>query len=134
MSETMPTADCCPAISLILAIYDRLCVSATSTLTASARLDDLLLRGGAMVGFMLSKDSSHDYVHDLPVGVAMPILELLRVCQAAPSKSWSPEIYDFIGRADLAAQARGDRLESRDKHELVCDKVKTRSSLMIAPR
>lgn len=112
-------ANCCPAITLILAVYEHLCVTAGSATTPQAKADNLMLRGGALVTFMLSKGLGYEYIQDLPAGVAVPIMEMLRVCQAAPSKDWSPEVYDFIGRADLAAQARGVRLESRDKNEIV---------------
>jgi len=111
--------DCCPSTTLILAIYDRLGVNADLDATPQAKAEGLMLRGEAMITYMLDQGLGQEYIQNLPAGIAMPIMEILRVCQASPRKDWTAKVYDFIGRADLAAQARGERLGSRDKNELV---------------
>jgi hypothetical protein len=44
------------------------------------------------------------WIHSLSHGVGVPILEALRICQNHPGKSWSPELYKFVGRPDYAAK------------------------------
>lgn len=46
-------------------------------------------------------------VQDLAFFVALPLREALRSTLATPPSNWSPELYEFLGRADLAKQAGG---------------------------
>ena len=47
---------------------------------------------------------SPSWIQSLSPGVMVPILEALRICQNHPDKSWTPELYRFIGRGDIAAK------------------------------
>jgi anaphase-promoting complex subunit 1 len=47
---------------------------------------------------------STQWIQSLSFGVAMPIMEALRLCQLHPSKTWSSEVYAFVGRPDYAAK------------------------------
>jgi anaphase-promoting complex subunit 1 len=44
------------------------------------------------------------WIQSLSFGVAMPIMEALRMCQHHPSKSWTPDVYAFVGRPDYASK------------------------------
>lgn len=59
-------------------------------------------RAVSLVTFLLQNGLDAAWVADLPFGVAMPIGELLRVCQQNPPEDASAEVYEFIGREDLA--------------------------------
>jgi anaphase-promoting complex subunit 1 len=63
---------------------------------------------------MVDRGLDAEWVAGLPCGIAMPILEILRVCQASPGKDWSPKMYVFAGRNDLAVQTSGEAVLSRD--------------------
>ena len=95
----------CPATSLITSIYDHLGVSSEPSLDPKERLFSLQARAGEMVRFMAERDLTHNYISDLPAAIAMPILEMIRVAQIVPKKSWSIGMFELIGRTDLAAQA-----------------------------
>lgn len=60
-----------------------------------------------MLEHMVQCRVSNDFLPDLPPGVAMPILEMSRICQFAPGRDWDARAYHLIGRTDLAAQADG---------------------------
>ena len=109
----------CHAIRTVNAIYDRLGVTADQPTDPRAKAGSIIRRGGAAVAFMVAHGLDHDYINDLPISIAMPILEVMRACQIAPDKEWTPEMYDFVGRSDLAAQARGVSIPSRDRNDLV---------------
>jgi len=47
---------------------------------------------------------SPSWIQSLSPGVMVSILEALRICQNHPDKSWTPELYRFIGRGDIAAK------------------------------
>jgi anaphase-promoting complex subunit 1 len=110
----------CHAIQTIIAIYDRLAIAADQPNDPRGRAESIIRRGGAVIAYMIAHNLDHAYINDLPVGVAMPILEVMRACQAGPDKGWTPEMYDFVGRSDLAAQARGISIPSRDRDDMVC--------------
>lgn len=59
-------------------------------------------RAVALVNFMVDNGLDTDWVMDLPFGVGMPIVELIRVCQQNPPENASPEVYKLIRREELA--------------------------------
>ena len=61
-------------------------------------------RAAATVTYMVSKGLDAEWLKGVAVGVAMPIWEMIRFCQCNPSKGWSAEVYDFVGRPDWAVQ------------------------------
>jgi anaphase-promoting complex subunit 1 len=63
---------------------------------------------------IVNRGCDSEWLADLPWGVAMPILEMLRICHASPPKDWPAKAYAFIGRSDLAIQASGEGMLSRD--------------------
>ena len=74
-----------------------------------------------MVRHMTDCGLDNSFLADLPSGIAMPILEMIRVCQNAPEKDWPAAAYHFVGRTDLAAQAMGGWTVSRDGAEVVSE-------------
>lgn len=46
-------------------------------------------------------------VGNLPMGVAAPLREAMRVCQVQPAGDWGWDVYEMIGRVDLGMLARG---------------------------
>lgn len=44
----------------------------------------------------------------LPVDIALPLREAIRLCRADPPGQWCASAYMLVGREDLAAQTRGD--------------------------
>ena len=63
---------------------------------------------------MVHEGLHDEWVADLPHGVAIPILEMMRICQSTPPPDWTARAYAFISRADLAAQCLGEMAVSRD--------------------
>ena len=120
----------CSATSLVISIYDRLGISSDRPEDHKARVESLIRRAGEMVTFMTSLKLGHEFIADLPICVAMPIMELVRAAQVAPMKDWSPEVFDFIGRNDLAAQARGGVCPSRDRQDTLDDDTPTVASIV----
>ena len=105
--SSMGITHSCPAMSMITSVYDHLGVSLEHASDPKERLFSLQSRAGEMIRFMVSTGLDHRYINDLPVGIAMPILEMMRVAQTVPNKTWSVEMFNLIGRTDLAAQAGG---------------------------
>lgn len=60
-------------------------------------------RAYSTVSAMMDRKLSPAWLADLPFGVAMPIMEVIRVVQANPSMDHTPAYYAFINRPDLAA-------------------------------
>jgi anaphase-promoting complex subunit 1 len=56
---------------------------------------------------MVSTGLTADWVADLPYGLALPVLEMMRICQHSPGRDWPAEAYEFVGRTDLAMQSLG---------------------------
>ena len=92
--------DPCKQTELVCQVYGALGPSYSQVTDGT----DVLVRAASMANTLIKLGLTHDWVHDLPSGVAMPIYEMLRVCQGSPEKFWSPEICQYIGREDLAAQ------------------------------
>lgn len=74
-------------------------------------------RAYGAVRYMLDEGLSATWITDLPLSVAVPILEAIRACRIAPG-NWAPEVYDFVGRQDLAHQASNVELEIKKKEEV----------------
>ncbi|ORX38535.1 hypothetical protein BD324DRAFT_599421 [Kockovaella imperatae] len=95
----------CALSAQIIAIYERLGPEPDeingSALSAGARAT-------ACIQFIVDQVLDLDWVLSLTPGVSLPILEMMRLCQAAPVKGLSAKVYSFIGRADLAAQVSPD--------------------------
>lgn len=68
--------------------------------TASLTVEE---RAYNTVSAMMDRKLTSAWLADLPFGVAMPIMEMIRVVQANPSMDHSPAYYAFINRPDLAA-------------------------------
>ncbi|WVF72786.1 hypothetical protein IAT40_007604 [Kwoniella sp. CBS 6097] len=65
-------------------------------------------RAAATVRYMVKNGLDADWLSDIPYALALPILEMIRVCQHQPSKDWSFGMYAFTGRMDLALQSKGE--------------------------
>lgn len=60
-------------------------------------------RARSTVAAMMDRKLSAAWLADLPFGIAMPIMEMIRAVQANPSMDQPPAYYAFINRPDLAA-------------------------------
>lgn len=114
----------CQATLLITSLYDCLGVSPDDL----SPLASLRKRVDQTVRFMTDRKLDMAYIHDLPSGIAMPILEILRIAQVDPSKSWTVDMFHLVNRSDLAAQA-GSPVANRDKVKSVRHPPWTRLTL-----
>lgn len=87
--------DVLPRIRRLCDIYTRL--SCFSRRPAIARAHET-------VQWMVQNGVTIDWIQSLSFGVAIPIWEMMRVCQHHPSRNWSSREYTFIDRIDLAAK------------------------------
>ena len=94
--------DPCSLTALVIDVYNRLGYSPSDK---RPRKESVTARAATCISFMVDQGLDSSWLSTLPCGIAMPILEMIRVCQANPDKSWSKEMYDLISRDDLAAQA-----------------------------
>lgn len=63
--------------------------------------------GKAAETTLLSMEShkwTRQQVEDLPMGLALPLLEVLATCRTNPKGDWPPEAYHLIDREDIALQ------------------------------
>ncbi|RXK41172.1 hypothetical protein M231_01577 [Tremella mesenterica] len=97
-TEASSSSSCCHQTSLVCQVYDALAVSPGT---------DVLTRASRMVTLMVRLGLGHEWIHDLPAGVAMPVYEMMRVCQTYPDNQWGPEVCLFVGRNDLGVQRGG---------------------------
>ena len=96
----------CHQTERICEIYDSLAVASRQSFphnTASGGLLSILARG-----------RNHEWLDDLPNGIAVPLLEMIRFCQTKPMPNRPAHTYAFIGRSDLAMQCLGEMSDSRD--------------------
>ncbi|ORY35597.1 hypothetical protein BCR39DRAFT_510961 [Naematelia encephala] len=85
----------CAQTALVVEIYDSF---RSLPVTEAAK---------AMVELIIRRKLTHEWIADLPFGIALPILEMIRVCQYHPPKGWTKECYQFVRRTDLAKDWRG---------------------------
>lgn len=64
-----------------------------------------------VIGLVDTGCSRHE-LDCLPVDVALPLREAIRLCRADPPGQWSASAYMLVGRDDLAAQTRGESSSS----------------------
>lgn len=100
----------CRRTELVCAIYDHLSIRSSGRVSNQ----DVIACSSAAVLFMVQREVTAEWLADLPFGLAMPIHEMMKVCQNNPGKDWSPDVYAIIGRADLATQALAGEVVSRD--------------------
>ena len=98
-----------PQIRLLCNIYDRL---------SYCFKRPILSRAHETVYWMAQNGVTTDWIRSLSFGIAMPIWEMIRICQNFPPISWSPAEYGFIFRPDLAAKV-GGTVEYEDDFEAV---------------
>ncbi|KAL1675835.1 hypothetical protein EV122DRAFT_173564, partial [Schizophyllum commune] len=67
-------------------------------------------RAEETVQFMHAMQLPLAWVDSLPIGIAAPIREALRTVQLAPPATWSLDLWNYVGRNDLAATA-GDNIK-----------------------
>ena len=94
----------CRTTMILTEIYRRM-----STASRPERSHDQSLaeRAGNAVSFIVSEGLGHEWLAKIVPGVAVPIWEMMRLCQSSPRKDWPAEMYHLIGRADLALQVLG---------------------------
>ena len=109
----------------VCAVYDRLSIAGDSDRTTMPA-ELLVSRASSTISYMVEQHLGHDWLSDLPYAIAIPILEMLRVCQSNPDRSWSREILCFIGRTDLAIQRQDIAPSAAHKFDLVSQSVETR--------
>jgi len=96
----------CQQTEILCEIYDRLAVSSSHS--------SLIDRATSAVLYMVDRDLDAEWVADLPHGLALPILEMIRTCQTHPPADWLPKAYAFVGRTDLATQSLGEMTVSKE--------------------
>ncbi|WVR07598.1 hypothetical protein IAU60_004640 [Kwoniella sp. DSM 27419] len=101
----MGTSSSCKQTNLILAIYDRLGPSSSVSMATAVP------RATAAVRYMVDSNLDDEWLADLPHGIALPILEAMRVGQHHASKDWTPKMYALVGRMDLALQSQCREME-----------------------
>ncbi|KIR73652.1 anaphase-promoting complex subunit 1 [Cryptococcus deuterogattii CA1014] len=104
-SDEMDLLEPCPRIRVITSIYKEL---GPSINTQSQGLS-LSQRAKNALKVINSEVPSAEWFRDLPHGVSLPILEILRACQYAPEDDWTREMYMLIGRPDMAMKAIKDK-------------------------
>lgn len=87
----------------VCAVYDKFGLSRRET-DPARQAESLKSRASAAVVFMVENKLDAEWLADLPHGVVVPIWEMIRVCQSNPDRSWSTDIFSFVGRTDLAIQ------------------------------
>ncbi|EIW67269.1 hypothetical protein TREMEDRAFT_72199 [Tremella mesenterica DSM 1558] len=108
-TEASSSSSCCHQTSIVCQVYDALAVSPGI---------DVLTRASRMVTLMVRLGLGHEWIHDLPAGVAMPIYETMRVCQTYPDNQWGPEVCRFVGRNDLVADLKIGTGDQKHHHAL----------------
>lgn len=96
-------------------------------------------RSKAVVLAMADFNWTTNDISSLPVDLAMPLHEAIRVCQFEASTGWPAMAYDLIGRTDLAKQSDATRsLRTRSKQVrcflpfvAVFDRMPTRTLMAI---
>lgn len=104
-SDEFDLLEPCPRIALITSIYKEL---GPSIDTQSQNLP-LSQRARNALKIIISRVPNAEWLRDLPHGVSLPILEILRACQYSPEDDWTREMYILIGRPDMAMKATRDR-------------------------
>ncbi|OCF37915.1 hypothetical protein I316_00139 [Kwoniella heveanensis BCC8398] len=82
----------------------------------------LTVRAATIVQLMVRSGLNADWLADTPYAFALPILEMIRICQHHPPKDWSFDLYAFTGRMDLALQSKGEDI-GRDEPILPLEAV-----------
>ncbi|WVQ74951.1 hypothetical protein IAR50_004559 [Cryptococcus sp. DSM 104548] len=107
-TDELGPLDTCPRITLITKIYKQLGPSAP----ASAR--PLQERAFQTVKTIAETITNPDWISDLPQGVSLPILEVLRACQVSPEKDWTAGMYKLVGRLDLVRKVEEGDIMAKD--------------------
>ncbi|WVQ99984.1 hypothetical protein IAU59_007127 [Kwoniella sp. CBS 9459] len=97
LGDTSP----CPRTEQLTSVYAQFIPSAAGTRSLS-------LRAASTVQYIVKSGLNADWLSDVPYAFALPILEMIRICQHQPPKDWNFNMYAFIGRMDLALQSSGE--------------------------
>ncbi|WWC90724.1 uncharacterized protein L201_005661 [Kwoniella dendrophila CBS 6074] len=97
--------DPCRQTTLITSIYAHF----------SAKIP-VLARAAAAVKHIIDQGLDEEWISDLPYGIALPILEMIRMCQYNPPKDWDVKMYEITGRWDLGIRANGEGMIQREEH------------------
>ncbi|KAK4688589.1 anaphase-promoting complex subunit 1, partial [Tremellales sp. Uapishka_1] len=90
-------------------VYDLLGPTGTAV-DPKHRSASIVSRAADTILWMVDQRLDQEWIENLSHGVAVPILEMIKVCQYCPDKNWSAEVYRFIDRSDLCAQVSGEIL------------------------
>nr|KIR46048.1 anaphase-promoting complex subunit 1 [Cryptococcus bacillisporus CA1280] len=104
-SDDMGLLEPCPRIRVITSIYKELGLS----INMQSQGLSLSQRAKNALKVINSEVPSAEWLRDLPHGVSLPILEILRACQYAPDDDWTREMYMLVGRPDMAMKAIKDK-------------------------
>lgn len=69
--------------------------------------EDMAERAPVIVEALHEVGYTSESLSDLSFALALPLKEALRSCSAKPPQDWPPELYNLVGRSDLARQAGG---------------------------
>ncbi|WRT68383.1 uncharacterized protein IL334_005359 [Kwoniella shivajii] len=86
----------CRQTELLTSIYSYF--SADETISTKA---------ARIVRYIVQAGLDDKWISDLPYGIALPIWEMIRVCQYNPPRNWNARMYEMVGRWDLGIRAIG---------------------------
>lgn len=94
-----------PRSARIKSVYEALWQPLASFELMSGRMCSTAdARSYNVVEAMMANDIDQDFLQNVPLPIALPILEACNVSRSDPPLLWSQKAYGFIGRPDLALQ------------------------------
>jgi hypothetical protein len=91
----------CAQTLMVVAIFDRLGP------VAQPALDRVTDRAAATVQLMVEHGLGPDWLADRPASIALPMLEMMKLCQMMPSRDAAGGVFSLTDRVDLELQMRG---------------------------
>nr|XP_019011459.1 uncharacterized protein I206_03559 [Kwoniella pini CBS 10737]OCF50240.1 hypothetical protein I206_03559 [Kwoniella pini CBS 10737] len=82
-------------------------VLVTSIYSYFSKQTPITIRAASAVQHLVDLGLGQDWILDLPYGISVPIMEMIRVCQYNPPKDWNSTMYELVGRWDLGVRASG---------------------------
>lgn len=86
----------CRLTTNILAVYDTIVAPSTSSLDSVANVVLAMVKNGI----------SSNVLDRIPLGIAVPLHEIIRTCQSSPPMNLPADAYSLIRRPDLAQRSR----------------------------
>lgn len=98
----------------------------------SRRRDNVLDQAYATVQLMVDRKLGPEWLADRPACIALPILEMMKLCQMAPRGNMLTGLYGSVGREDMELQMKGGvDMEYQPEQDV---SIRRKAKLMIAFR